>query len=56
MQAQGLTLKQVFEPQRNGLLVDSAPGLACLQLAKRLLKTADVQTAKPLWFQEKATN
>lgn len=55
-QVQGLRITQVFDPRRNGLLVDSAAGLASLELASRLLKIADVQTAKPLWFQEKATN
>jgi hypothetical protein len=56
VQGQGLTLKQVFDAARNGLLIDSAPGLASLELANRLLKTAGVQTAKPLWFQEKTAN
>lgn len=38
------------------LAVDSAAGLAGLEQASRLLKIADAQTAKPLWFQEKATH
>lgn len=50
--AQGLQLQQVFDATRNGLLVQSAPGLPSLDLANRLLKLPDVQTAKPLWYRE----
>ena len=49
---QGLQLQQVFDSTRNGLLLQSAPGLPSLELANRLLKLPDVQTAKPLWYRE----
>ena len=53
--AQGLQLQQVFDATRNGLLVQSAAGLPSLDLANRLLKLPDVQTAKPLWYRETTT-
>lgn len=52
---QGLQLQQVFDPTRNGLLVQSAPGFPSLELANRLLKLSGVQTAKPLWYRETTT-
>lgn len=50
--AQKLEAKQIVNPEKNGYLLVSAPGLASLDLATRLLKLPDVVTAKPLWWQE----